>query len=179
MSPTWHQRTIIWRTITWRRITWCRKYMLCKCLSCKWGHLNGHTNASSCPPSWLLQNLTHYLMLIPRKADKHNSALVVHMVCSRFYQLFWKFEKYKLNLLHTPSLMNARKTWHFLNASVLDCLYRQLLHDSPEFLLRQYRTGLYEYKSILMVAVFGCFTMQSVLWPNAPIIGGWAVFFQL
>ena len=38
---------------------------------------------------------------------------------------------------------------------------------------------LYEYKSILMVAVFGCFTMQSVMWPNAPIIGGWAVFFQL
>ena len=30
-----------------------------------------------------------------------------------------------------------------------------------------------------MVAVFGCFTMQSVLWPTAPIIGGWAVFFQL
>ena len=29
-----------------------------------------------------------------------------------------------------------------------------------------------------MVAVFGCFTMQSVLWPNAPIIGGWAVFFN-
>ena len=29
-----------------------------------------------------------------------------------------------------------------------------------------------------MVAVFGCSTMQSVLWPNAPIIGGWAVFFN-
>ena len=62
---------------------------------------------------------------------------------------------------------------------VLDCLYIQLLHDSPEFLLWQHRTGVYEYKSILMVAVFGCFTMQLVLWPNAPIIGGWAVFFQL
>ena len=29
-----------------------------------------------------------------------------------------------------------------------------------------------------MVAVFGCYTMQLVLWPNAPIIGGWAVFFN-
>ena len=28
-----------------------------------------------------------------------------------------------------------------------------------------------------MAVVFHCFTMQSVLWPNAPIIGGWAVLF--
>ena len=48
---------------------------------------------------------------------------------------------------------------------------------SPEFLLRQHRTRLHEYKSILMVAIFGCFTMKSVLWPNAPLIGGWAVLF--
>ena len=46
-------------------------------------------------------------------------------------------------------------------------------------ILRQHRKDLYEYKSNLMVAVFGCFTMQLMLWPNAPIIGGWAVFFQL
>ena len=26
-------------------------------------------------------------------------------------------------------------------------------------------------------AMFGCFTMKSVLWPNVPIIGGWAVLF--
>ncbi len=48
---------------------------------------------------------------------------------------------------------------------------------SPQFLLRQHRTRLHEYKSILMVAVFGCFTMESVLWPNNPIIGGWAFNF--
>ena len=45
-------------------------------------------------------------------------------------------------------------------------------------ILRQHRKDLYEYKSNLMVAVFGCFTMQLMLWPNAPIIGGWAVFFN-
>ena len=52
------------------------------------------------------------------------------------------------------------------------CFYMQLLHQ-PRFSL----TGLHEYKSILMVAVFGCFTMKSVQWTNAPIIGGWAVLF--
>ena len=103
------------------------------------------------------------------------------MVCSRFYQLFWKSEKYKLNLLQSAHTITVECYTHFKfsNTNILDCLYMQLLHDSPEFLLWQHRTGLYEYKSILMVVVFGCFTMQSVLWPNAPIIGGWAVFFQL
>ena len=31
-----------------------------------------HKSASSCVPSWLHENLAHYLMLFPRKADKHN-----------------------------------------------------------------------------------------------------------
>ena len=45
----------------------------CKCLSCKRGHVNErHKSASSCVPSWLHENLAHYLMLFPRKADKHN-----------------------------------------------------------------------------------------------------------
>ena len=47
MSPSWHQRTIIWCTITWRTITWCRKYMICV-------HLR-----------WRNENLTHYFMLFP------------------------------------------------------------------------------------------------------------------
>ena len=79
------------------------------------------------------------------------------MVCSRFYQLFWKFEKDTLNLLHTPSLLNAnRQTSNFLMAVyfiVCTCSFC----ISPEFLLRQHRTRLHEYKSILMVAVFECF----------------------
>ena len=31
-----------------------------------------HKSASSCVPSWLHENLAHYLMLFLRKADKHN-----------------------------------------------------------------------------------------------------------
>ena len=39
---------------------------------------------------------------------------ILSMVCARFYQLFWKFGKNKLNLLHTPSLLNAGQTSNFL-----------------------------------------------------------------
>ena len=30
---------------------------------------------------------------------------------------------------------------------------------------------------MLMAAVLGCLPIQAVLWPYAPIIGGWAVLF--
>ena len=42
---------------------------------------------------------------------------------------------------------------------------------SPEFLFQQDTTCLHESKYVWL------FTMQSVLWPNAPINGGWAVLF--
>ena len=46
---------------------------------------------------------------------------------------------------------------------------------SPEFLFQQDTICLHECKQILLAAVVGCSTMQSVLWPNAPLIGGWAL----
>ena len=48
---------------------------------------------------------------------------------------------------------------------------------SLQLLFKQNIAWLYQRKLILTIAVFGCFTMKWVLWPNAPIIGGWAVLF--
>ena len=48
---------------------------------------------------------------------------------------------------------------------------------SLQLLFKQDIAWLHQRKLILTIAVFGCFTMKWVLWPNAPIIGGWAVLF--
>ena len=80
------------------------------------------------------------------------------MVCSRFYQLFWKFEKYKLNLLQSAHTITVECYTHFKfsNTNILDCLYMQLLHDSPEFyiwlVIRQRMT-----KCVFVFYVYLCF----------------------
>ena len=71
---------------------------------------------------------------------------------------------------------NARQTFNFLMPACLivcNCSYS----FSLQLLFKQDIAWLYQCKLILTIAVFGCFTMKWVLWPNAPIIGGWAVLF--
>ena len=71
---------------------------------------------------------------------------------------------------------NARQTFNFLMPACLivcNCSYS----FSLQLLFKQDIAWLHQRKLILTIAVFGCFTMKWVLWPNAPIIGGWAVLF--
>ena len=69
--------------------------------------------------------------------------------------------------------------WQILNILMPVCLLvcKCSFCFSPEFLFQQDTIRLHECKQILLAAVFGCSTMQLVLWPNAPLIGGWAVLF--
>ena len=71
---------------------------------------------------------------------------------------------------------NARQTINFLMPACLIVCNRSYSF-SLQLLFKQDIAWLHQRKLILTIAVFGCFTMKWVLWPNAPIIGGWAVLF--
>ena len=95
------------------------------------------------------------------------------------WQLFWNLVTSSASILNTDKSKGKRHAREILNFLMPVCsiVCKCDFYFSPEFLFQQDKTSLYECKQILMAAVFGCFTMLLVLWPNAPIIGGRAMLF--
>ena len=87
-------------------------------------------------------------------------------------QLFWKFLKDTLihpQSAHTLPDKSKRRTHdgHTLNFLMYVCLIVCKCSSSSS------KTQ----HACMNPNMYDCFTMQSVLWPNAPINGGWAVLF--